>query len=194
MKARVGFSAFALAMAGLAAPVALAQTTAAGTQLYLGGTFGQSVWRPGCPAARSCEDTDRALRAFAGYQINRNLAAEVGFSNLGKVTGIDPSGRDLSVKGNAWDASLVAGLPLGTTLSLYGRLGAFRGNAEGGGTVFTGSKETNYGATYGFGAQPDVTGNLALRGEFQRFAGIGGSTLPDSDVDVISFGALWRLR
>lgn len=194
MKTRAGFGALLLVLGSAAAPVALAQTSSPARHIYLGGTFGQSVWRPGCPSVITCDDTDRALRAFAGYQINRTLAAEIGFSNLGKVSGIDTAGRDLTVKGNAWDASLLAALPLGTSASLYGRLGIYRGNAEGGGTVFTGSKETNYGPTYGFGAQFELTSNLALRGEWHRFPGIGGSTLPDSDVDVVSFGAIWRLR
>src|SRR3989442_11675845 len=76
--------------------------------VYAGATFGQAHWRSGCLASSpSCDDTDRALRVFGGYQINRILAAEVGFHNLGKATGSTAAG-----KGNARGAAPGAGLPV----------------------------------------------------------------------------------
>jgi hypothetical protein len=49
--------------------------------------FGQSHWRSPCSGQTSCDDTDRALRVFGGYPINRIFSAEAGFNNLGKATG-----------------------------------------------------------------------------------------------------------
>src|SRR2546425_7736978 len=99
--------------------------------VYAGATFGQAHWRSGCLASSpSCDDTDRALRVFGGYQINHILAAEVGFHNLGKATG-----STANIKGNAWEAVGVAAWPIVGALSAYGKLGGFRGNIEGSGAL-----------------------------------------------------------
>src|SRR3989442_7286637 len=157
--------------------------------VYAGATFGQAHWRSGCLASSpSCDDTDRALRVFGGYQINRILAAEVGFHNLGKATG-----STANIKGNAWEALAVAAWPITGGLSAYGKLGGFRGNGKSSGALLP-NKETNYGPTFGFGAQLDVSRNLALRGEWQSYPKLGGSTLPKTTVNEMSAGALWRFR
>ena len=174
------------ALAVLASAPAPAQE--AWNAFYIGATFGSSHWRPGCPNSAVCDDTDRALRVFGGYQINRILAAEVGYHNLGKATG-----STASVKGNAWEALVVAAWPITGGLSAYGKLGGFRGNVKGSGALLP-NKETNYGPTFGLGAQLDINRNLALRGEWQSYPKLGGSTLPKTDINVLSAGALWRFR
>jgi len=175
----------AAAVLALATP-ALSQESA--SHVYAGGMFGQAHWRSACSGQTSCDDTDRALRAFAGYQINQILSAEIAFTNLGRATG-----NTASVKGNAWEATGVAAWPLFSAVSVYGKLGIFRGNAEGSGALL-GNKETNYGATFGAGAQVDLSRNFALRADWQSYPKLGGSTLPHTDVNVISAGALWRFR
>ena len=112
------------ALAVLASAPAPAQEAA--SPFYIGATFGASHWRPGCPNSALCDDTDRALRVLAGYRINRFLAAEVGFHNLGNI-----SGGGARIKANAWEAVLVASWPLANAFSVYGKLGAYRGNAKG---------------------------------------------------------------
>jgi OOP family OmpA-OmpF porin len=157
--------------------------------VYAGVTFGQAHWRQGCLAtSTTCDDTDKALRVFGGYQVNRILAAEIGFHNLGKA-----SGSTETVKATAWEAVAVAAWPITGGLSAYGKLGIFRGNVEGSGALLP-NKETNYGPTFGVGAQLDVSRNLALRGEWQSYPKLGGSTLPKTDINVMSVGALWRFR
>jgi opacity protein-like surface antigen len=76
---------------------------------------------------------------------------------------------------------------------VYGKLGIFRGKAEGSGALLA-NKETNYGPTFGVGAQIDLSRNLALRADWQSYPKLGGSTLPKTDVNVMSAGALWRFR
>jgi len=173
------------ALAFLGAAPALAQEA---NPFYIGATFGQAQWRPGCPGASSCDDTDGALRVLAGYMINRIFAAEVGYHNLGKATGA------ATIKANAWEAVLLASWPIAGAFSLYGKLGGYRGNAEGSGAAL-GAKETNYGGTWGFGAQFELTPRLALRGEWQSYVSLAGGNLGQrSDVNVLSAGALWRFR
>ena len=179
-------SAAVLALAAvLGAGPAAAQSTAPAGHVYAGGTVGQARWSPACT---SCDNLDSALRVFGGYQVNRIFAAEVGYANLG-----DTRGTGVLVKGNSWDASVVAGWPIAGALSVHGRLGLYRANLKGGGTL-AGQQYDNYGLTYGAGAQFDATPNLGLRFDWQEYSGAGGSGIPDSDIRLLSFGALWRFR
>src|SRR5690349_18799477 len=79
---------------------ALAQESApAPRHLYAGGGVGEARWRPGCPSSVTpCEHNNQSVKAFAGYQINRYLAAEVAFTNYGKA-----DGPNAEVKGRGWD-------------------------------------------------------------------------------------------
>jgi OOP family OmpA-OmpF porin len=181
----------ALAAALVAAAPALAQApapeTAATNNFYAGLTFGQAHWRSGCVStATNCDDTDRALRVFGGFKLNRILSVEAGFHNLGKATS-----PIASVKGHAWEAVGLAYWPLAGALSAYGKLGIFRTKIEGGGSLVP-NRETNYGPTFGLGLQMELNRNLGLRGEWQSYPSTGGSTLPRSDINVISAGAYWR--
>lgn len=180
-------SAWAL-VAGLAmTQSALAQETTTANHLYVGATFGQAHWRAGCPGSATCDDTNRALRVLAGYDINRNFSAEIGFHNLGEATG-----GTASIKANAWEALLVGRWPFARAFSGYGKLGAYRGNAKGSGTLMN-AKDTNYNVTYGLGLQLDVSRNVSLRGEWQAYPSLGGGSLgTHSDVNVVSAGVLWH--
>lgn len=169
---------------------ALAQEAApAARHVYAGAGFGEAHWRPGCPSSvTNCDATNPGLRAFAGYQLNRILSAEVAFGNYGKA-----SGPNAEVKGHGWEASGLAAWPVWREVSVFGRLGIYRGVVKGGGQ-FAGNTETNYGATYGLGVQADLTQNLGARLEWQAFPGIGGSTIIDNDIQLVTLSALWRFR
>lgn len=187
----VHWKGFAAALAALVfGTTAFAQEGApAARPFYAGIGFGEAHWRPGCPSSvTDCDDANPALRAFAGYQVNRIFSAEVAFSNLGKA-----SGTNSDIKGHAWEASGLAAWPVWREVSVFGRLGIYRGVVKGGG-LFAGHTETNYGATYGLGVQADFTQNLGARLEWQAYPGIGGSTIIDNDIQAITLSALWRFR
>lgn len=154
---------------------------------YVGVHGGQAHWRL-CPAGQTCEDISGTLRVLAGYQINSIFSGEVAFNNLGRV-----KGQTASIKGNAWEAVGIAAWPVVGSLSVYGKLGAFRSELKGDGTL-TGAKEGNWGPTYGLGLKLEVSRNFALRGEWQAYPSVGGSTLPKGDIDALTVGALWRFR
>jgi OOP family OmpA-OmpF porin len=80
--------------------------------------------------------------------------------------------------------------PLNEQFSLYGKLGGYRGEARGGGL-----KETRNDLTYGLGAQYDVSRNLGVRLEWQRYTDFGGGGFGvPGDQDVISANAIYRFR
>jgi len=121
------------------------------------------------------DDEEIAWRALGGYQIDRMFAAELGYHRLGEIPG--------GAKAQAWELVGLGGIPLGP-VSLYGKLGLFRGDADRG---------SNTDLTYGAGVQYDLARNLGLRGEWQRYNGLktGGN---DVDVEVLSLGAIFRFE
>lgn len=182
---------FAAAIAALGFSVAVfAQGNApAQRHLYVGFGGGQAHWRPGCSGSvPDCHDTNVSVHVFAGYQLNHIFAGEVAFTNYGKA-----DGTNFEVLGRGWEASVVGGWPVFGSISAIGRLGAYRGVVKGGGQIAN-RTESNYGFTYGVGAQMDFTPSLAARLEWQAFPGVGGSTIPKSDVNITSVSALWRFR
>lgn len=180
------------AAAALAAGAAHAQQEgpSRATNLYVGVAFGKSKAEDVCSRLASCTDRDNAFGAFAGYWLHPSFALEVGYHNLGKATA--PGGT--YVRSNVWELMGVGAWRPREPLSLYAKLGAYRGAQEGGGALQA-QKELVTGVTYALGAQADLTKNLGVRGEWQNYPRIGGGpVLPDGDIRVVRVAALWRFR
>jgi OOP family OmpA-OmpF porin len=176
-----------LATAGLSAALGFAGSAAAQSNLaswYIGGTVGQSDFKDGCQGLGSCDKKDTAWGILGGYQFNRNFAAEFGYHDLGKASA--PRGE---TKGNAWELTGIGALPLVDQLSVYGKLGVYRGELKA-----AAAKETNSDFTYGAGLQYDFTKAVGVRGEWQRYNKMGGGALGKTDVDVLSVGVIYHFQ
>jgi OOP family OmpA-OmpF porin len=160
-----------LTAAVLAFPAAAQMTSDAGP--YVGATIGQSKLK--CDGG--CDQTDTAWRILGGYQLNRNFAAELGYSNFGEFS---------STKANAWELVGLGIFPVTSQFGIYGKLGGHHSEVKGGST------ETGNGLTYGAGLQFDIMPQLGLRGEWQRYDKVAG--ISDLKTDVLSIGAVWRFR
>jgi OOP family OmpA-OmpF porin len=180
-----------IAALGLAA--AAAAMPAAAQTAYIGFGAGQSKFNFS-DCSSPCDDKGSAFKLFGGYQFNRYIAAEFGYSDMGKGTF-----GSANVKANAWELSAVGtwGIPLSTGgigLGLLGRLGVYNGEAKV--TVPSTGEEVKHGTTdltYGFGLHADLSRIIAVRAEWQRFAKMGGGGIGEkADVDVLSVSALWR--
>jgi OOP family OmpA-OmpF porin len=196
MKAKAVIAVLGLAGAALALPAA-AQVN--WSSAYIGGGIGQSKFKDGCTgvgAGFTCDDTDTAFKIFGGYQFNRYIAAELGYTDLGKAKA-SGSGINIEAKGSAWEASAVGSYPVMDQLLLLGRLGAYYGEGKLSGAASGSKKTTNL--TLGLGVEYDFTKNLGLRGEWQRYSklkthndatGLEG----ESDVDVFGVSVLYRFQ
>jgi OmpA-OmpF porin, OOP family len=189
--AALGFGAGLLACGG-----ALAQAQTQETGFYAGASIGQSEAKDmDCAGLPSCDKKDTAWKLFGGYQFNRYIAAEGAYTDLGKVKASGPAGS-VEIKSNAWEALAVGSYPIGTTgLAPYIKGGLYRGETKTSGLVS--GKETNTDWTAGLGLRYDITRSVAVRAEWQRYNGVdagspGGSAIGDSDVDVLSLGALFK--
>jgi OOP family OmpA-OmpF porin len=146
------------------------------------------------------EQQDTAYRLFGGYQLNRNIAIEGGYFNLGKFSysANAPSGTlngKYEVEGLHLD--LVGTAPLTEKFALLGRLGiqyantrdSFNGTAVGAGINSSPSeRETNL--KVGVGMQYAFTPNILLRGEAERYRlkdGVGNH----GDVNVFSMSLVF---
>ena len=146
------------------------------------------------------EQQDTAYRLFGGYQLNRNIAIEGGYFNLGKFTyaAKSPSGTlngKYEVEGLHLD--LVGTAPMTDKFALLGRIGiqyantrdSFNGTAVGAGVNNNPSeRETNL--KVGVGMQYAFTPNVLLRGEAERYRlkdGVGNH----GDVNVFSMSLVF---
>jgi OOP family OmpA-OmpF porin len=189
--ATLGFAA-ATAFAGSA--LAQGQTQESGA--YAGLSIGQSKAKDACTdfgiAGASCDDKDTAWKIFGGYQFNRYIAAEGAYTDFGKAKA-SGFGVTAEVKSNAWEVVAVGSYPIGTSgFAPYGKFGFYRGESKGSSNVGASAKGTGNDWTAGLGVRYDITRNIAVRAEWQRYNGVGGGDVGESDIDVISIGALYK--
>jgi len=116
-------------------------------------------------------EDDTAIRVLGGYQINRNFAAELGYSQL-----LDKGGVEVS----AFELVGIGLFPLGNRFSIFGKLGFANVDVE-----TPGTSQDRTELTYGVGVQYDLTPRFGLRGQWQRYD-------TDTEVDVLSVGVTYR--
>ena len=141
---------------------------------YVGGNLGLADFD-------EAGDDDMSFKILGGYQLNRNWAVELGYSDFGKVGfgGVD-------VKGNALELVGVGMLPINDKFSVLGKLGFARGELKAGGTSADSTE-----ITYGFGAQYNLSPTLGIRGEYQMYPDVGDG---GTDINVLSVGVVFRFR
>ena len=158
------------------------------------------LWLPGD------DDQGTAWSVSAGYRINRYLAVEASYVNLGTLEathdfltlfggGTLAFHRELETSGPALTAFGI--LPLSDSWELYVRAGMFFADSELT-TAFNGNSNTSSfdseATTLGAGAQFDWKDHWSARLEFQRAFDVGGDDVAsEADVDGVSLSVLYRL-
>src|SRR6266545_5710366 len=127
---------------------------------------------------------DAGFKAFMGYQINRNWAAEVGYATVGKFHYKYNDGsitQDAVYKVTGVGFSLVPTVPLTSNFSLYGRLGTFfsttrltfRNANFAPNAVTAGVQSSDPTVLTGFGAQYFWDEENGIRLEYENFGTVG---------------------
>jgi OOP family OmpA-OmpF porin len=153
---------------------------------YAGASVGQSTISDGCsgvPGGVSCDDSATTFKLFGGYQFNRHIAAELGYSDKLAEVSASGFGASASAKASAWELVAIPSYPLTDQFSVYGKIGGYYSEMKGS----NGAKETDNGLTFGLGAGYQFTRNVGMRVEWQRYSDVGGS-----DVDALNLGLLYR--
>ena len=196
----------------LALTAALSVTTvqAADTGFYIGGSFGKSkvsdfngadvdaeLASLGITSTTSTDDKDTGWKAFAGYRIMKYLAVEGAYTNFGEatantvITAPTAGTFNTDLESESWSISAVGILPLNDQFSLFARLGVNVWNIDisasgtGSGAVVVSDSEDGTDVVYGLGAAYNITQNLSVRGEWERYDFDG------DDVDLLSVGLAW---
>lgn len=154
-----------------------------------GFSLGRSKLHADCPASDSCDlRSNSAWRAYVGGKFNNTFGAEVGLLDLGRW---DRGGG--TSKSRGLDFALIAGVPIGQTSSVFGKLGATLMRSDvSGGTGLTTGRESGWGPRIGIGAQIGLTPNWAIRLDADRYRiDLPGST---HNVDTYMAGVQYSFR
>ncbi|HYD07933.1 MAG TPA: porin family protein, partial [Reyranella sp.] len=148
---------------------------------YAGGSFGgfkahEFCDPPSNPAIvlNSCDDSTWGVKAFAGYQINRNFAIEGDAIKTGDIKANVTSGgftADLRSDAYAFGANVLGIIPMNTRFSVFGKVGVSYIETEarvtvGGLNFVVGDDSTEL--KFGAGLLYNLSDRWALRGEWER--------------------------
>jgi OOP family OmpA-OmpF porin len=123
-------------------------------------------------------DDDTGFRILGGYQINRTFAAELGYGML-----YDKGDAEVT----AWDLVGVASFPIANKFSVFGKLGFAMWEVKQRNVPFFGTlKDDGTDLTFGVGLQYDVSRNLGVRAQWQRY-----DTDPE-EADALTIGVIYR--
>jgi OOP family OmpA-OmpF porin len=200
-----------LTLAFMAAPFAMAQDTG----WYAGANIGQSLATIDNDRISSGllgsgltvtsiadDDRDRGYKLFGGYQLNKYLAVEAGYFDLGQFSFLAntvPIGTlsgNIQVRGVNLDA--VGMLPITDKFSAFARLGVTHAHTKG---SFAGTGAVNVldpsprasdnNLKVGLGVQYAFTDALSLRAEIERYR-INDAVGNKGDIDLASVGLVYR--
>lgn len=166
--------------------VMLAASASANAQWYVGANVGQSSapmecgWlKPGNTG--NCRST--SLKVLAGYQLNKVLAVEAGYTDFGKFHADLAGGARAAAHATAAELVGVVTLPLSRGFSVFGKAGVADGMSDATTNPDNTFIENNDSAaiTFGLGVSYALTRRDSLRGEWQHYNFIG-------DVRALSVG------
>ncbi len=153
--------------------------------------------------AFSTDERDTGYKLFVGRQLNRYLALEGGYFDLGKFSFRSATSGNGSLNGEAGfrgvNLDLVAQLPLSERLSLLGRAGASYTKTS---THFSGDRlfavtdpdprERKLNAKAGLGLEYKFSEALALRGELERYR-LSDAVGNRGDADLYSLSLVYKM-
>lgn len=194
-----------------ASTVAFAQNTG----FYVGGgvgvsdtKFNSSDFSVGVATIRESKDrTDTAWKLFGGYDFNKNLAIEAGYTDLGnpkyKYAGVGilaGLSAQATADQTAWFVAAKGTLPISQQFNLFGKLGVTSNHLKVSMSAslpgFSGSaSKTHTDALIGVGAEYLVTKNVGIRAEYENYGRFGGdvqNSTGRTKADVWSISASFK--
>ena len=174
--------------AGLLAAATVALTLGVGvahadpvTPYYIGGDVGKSSQRVDGNSQKRSSDS---YSIFGGYKFNENFAAEIAYTDLGKV---DFGG--VTAKNKVYSLDGIARAPLGKGFGVYGKVGV--AYAERDFSNGLGDKDKT-GLKLGVGVDYALTKNVSLRAEATRFNNLPDANGFNKKDDRLSMGVAYQ--
>jgi OOP family OmpA-OmpF porin len=175
------------------------------TQHLGGGQIDGALGQQGLASSSSLDDHGTAWGLFAGYQFNPYFAVEGGYLNLGKFDysstvsspAADTVSGHLGVQGV--DAAAVGLLPFGKQWAAYGKAGLLyaKSTLDASSTGAVAVSDADHWSTsplLGAGINYDLTRNVALRGEYDRYFKVGDTTTGKGDIDAFTARVVYRFQ
>ena len=184
------------------------QAIAADNGWYIGAGIGQSSVDLGIDVtigSVSIDEEDTAFKMFAGYEINKYIAIEGFYLNAGEASVSGNAGDAISGDGEtivfpldntrfkfeskSYGITGILDYPICQYFYPYVKLGVQRWNMEATVTmadITATMDEDGTDAIYGAGFRTDVTSNVSVRAEFERYDFDG------NDVDVLTANMMYR--
>lgn len=159
--------------------------------LYVGFNLGSG--KPGVTSSAGTalsKSSNSMYGGLLGYQYSKNLAAEVQFTGIGKVT--DVAGA--TVKGDTFSVTAVGILPMNDSFGLFGKLGFASTKTTASATFANNVGATRSALTYGLGAQYNVNQNFGVRAGWDRYGAattVAGAKV-NANADVLTVGVVYK--
>lgn len=158
------------------------QGSGSASKFYLGAGIGSM--KTDIPSVNS---NAIAWSLFAGTAINRNLAVEVAYINLGST--------DLGtsyLKGTTYSLNLVGNIPVTQAISMFAKFGfantgVYNETAGSAGTTYS-----NAAPTIGLGVQANVSRKADVRIAYDNYKFITSNTSPTYNADITSVSFIYR--
>jgi OOP family OmpA-OmpF porin len=136
-------------------------------------------------------EDDTAYKVFGGYRLNRFLAFELDYVNLGEPSGNVVPGFNVDSSVDGFAPFVVGTLPLGPYFEVYGRAGYYFYDATRGVTDTLDNRvefdEESQDFVYGAGVGANIGEKLNVRFEYEKYDILG---LDDADALWLTAG--WR--
>jgi opacity protein-like surface antigen len=137
------------------------------------------------------DEDDTAYKFFGGYRMNRFLAFELDYINLGEPSGASIPGFNVDASVDGFAPYVVGTIPLGPYFEVYGRLGYYFYDATVGIEDELDNRvefdEESEDLVWGAGVGTNIGEKLNLRFEYERFDLQGVD-----DADALWLTAAWR--
>jgi OOP family OmpA-OmpF porin len=173
------------------------------TEQLGGGAIDGALGNQGLAGASSLDHHGTSYNLFAGYQMTPYFAVEGGYVNLGRFdfssavsapTADTVSGR---YEAKGVDAAAVGILPFADKWSAFGKAGLLyaKTSLEAGSTGAVAVSEAHHWGTsplLGAGIGYDLTRNVSLRAEWDRYFSVGDSSTGKGDIDQYTVGVAYR--
>lgn len=131
----------------------------------------------------SLDDTDVGFKFYGGARVNKYIALEIYYVDLGKVTATDGS-TTATIQTDGFGISALGILPISNNFELFAKVGTFKWDAtlEAPGVTLG---DDDLDETYGIGAS-FLMDQLSIRVEYERY-GVDGA-----DYDMFSAGLAYN--
>ena len=169
------------------------------------GAIDGALANQGLATASSLDHHSTSYNLFAGYEITPYFALEGGYVHLGKFdfsSAVSAPAADMlsgRFEAKGVDAAAVGILPFANNWSAFGKAGLLyaKTSLEGGSTGAVALSDEHHWSTgplLGAGVGYDLTRNVALRAEYDRYFKVGDATVGKGDIDAMTARVVYRFQ